>query len=221
MSTARRRAEDGIGAVSLHGVSKAFGARLVVRDLTLTVARGECVGLTGPNGSGKSTVLRLLGGLLRADSGEGSVLGCDLRTLNAFTRNQIGFLPQRAGLHLRLSVHENLRFRAAVAGLAQPADRACSAVAALGLHARRHEALQKFSGGWVRRIEIAATLLHSPRLLILDEPTTGIDDNARDAIWQHIHLQLSGGTAVVYSSHDPDELKHATRTLNLDAGEHA
>lgn len=220
MRTAQQHADNSSCAVSLRGISKAFGARLVIRDLTLTVAAGECVGLLGPNGSGKSTLLRLLGGLLRADSGHGSVLGCDMRSFNASTRNRIGFLPQRTGLHLRLSAHENLRFRAAVAGLARPADCARGAVDALGLQARRHEPLQTFSGGWVRRIEIAATLLHVPRLLILDEPTTGIDDVARQAIWEQIHRQRSLGTAVVYSSHDPDELMHATRILDMSAREH-
>lgn len=201
--------------VDVTGLAKRFAGRRVLDEFALRVAAGETIALAGPNGSGKSTALRLLGGLLRADAGSGVVLGCALHRLDVSARNRIGFLPQRAALHLRLPVLENLRFRAAIAGHAQPARSARDAAAALGLAERAHEPLGRFSGGWIRRIELAATMLHRPALLLLDEPTTGLDPAARADIWGLLAAQAADGVAIVFSSHDDAELQHADRIVQF------
>ena len=201
--------------LEVAGLIKQFGARIAVAGLSLRVQRGELVALAGPNGSGKSTALRMLAGLLQPDGGSGQVFGCDLQHFQRTTRNAIGYLPQRAALYASLPVFENLRFRAAVAGLAQPGAAAQSSLAELGLSARGHEPLAQLSGGWTRRVEIAATLIHQPLLLLLDEPTTGLDSAAREGIWQQLDGCLALGAAVVFSSHETAELVRATRCVNM------
>jgi ABC-2 type transport system ATP-binding protein len=205
----------GDALIDVRSLQRRFGSRLVPSGLTMIVRPGECVGLAGANGSGKSTALRLLGGLLAADVGEGHVLGRRLERLGAETRRQIGFLPQRAALHARLPVIDSLRFRAAVAGCDRPMEQARRACAALGITRRAREPLANFSGGWVRRIEIAATLLHEPLLALLDEPTSGIDEAAKAAIWAALHEHRKQGQAIVFSSHDAAELQYADRVIQL------
>ena len=201
--------------LDVRQLRKQFADRIAVDQVSMYVKAGQLVGLAGPNGSGKSTLLRLLAGLLRADAGTGSVMGCALGQLDRSGRNQIGYLPQRAALYPRISVFENLRFRAAVAGLTEPSTATRAAIALLGLEDRATEPLGQFSGGWIRRIEIAATLIHSPRLVLLDEPTTGLDERARAHIWQQLDACRARGGAVVFSSHDSTELQHATLCLQL------
>jgi ABC-2 type transport system ATP-binding protein len=203
--------------VEVHGVGKRFGTRRVFDELSMSLQGGEVLALAGPNGSGKSTLLRILAGLLRADAGAGAVLGDALGYPTRAARRQLGFLPQRAALYPRISVHENLRFRAAVAGLPSPAHAADAAIEALGLADRRREPLARFSGGWIRRIEIAATLIHAPSLLLLDEPTTGVDESSRTAIWEQLRAAAAGDVAIVFSSHDADERRQSTRVLQLGA----
>jgi ABC-2 type transport system ATP-binding protein len=203
--------------LDVQRLSKQFGERVAVSGLSLTVRAGELVGLAGPNGSGKSTSLRLLAGLLRADAGVGSVLGCKLGQLDRHCRNRIGYLPQRAALYPRICVYENLRFRAAVAGVKQPSEIARTVVAGLGLADRATESLAQFSGGWTRRIEIAATLIHSPLLVLLDEPTTGLDEEARAHIWRQLDDCRAHGSAVIFSSHDGSELQRATQVVQLSS----
>jgi ABC-2 type transport system ATP-binding protein len=200
---------------------KRFGSRVAVAGISLQVQPGELVALAGPNGSGKSTALRMLAGLLKPDDGGGHILGRDLLHLDRETRNAIGYLPQRAALYASLPVFENLRFRAAVAGLAQPAAAARSSLASLGLSARGHEPLAQLSGGWTRRVEIAATLIHQPLLLLLDEPTTGLDSAAREGIWQQLDACRALGTAIVFSSHESAELERATRCVAMPESVHA
>jgi ABC-2 type transport system ATP-binding protein len=199
----------------VRNLCKSFGARAVIRDLDMDVAAGETVALAGPNGSGKSTALRLLAGLLPATSGSGEVLGCSLQSLDRLTRNAIGYLPQRAALYPKLSAHENLRLRAALAGLARPAPEAHAALRQIGMTARQQDALATFSGGWVRRIEIAATLIHRPRLLLLDEPTTGVDVEADAGIWNQLATFAYEGGAVIFSSHDRAQCASANRTVTF------
>jgi ABC-2 type transport system ATP-binding protein len=204
-------------AISVQGLQRRFGGLLVPSlPFTLTVQPGDCVALAGPNGSGKSTVLRLLSGLLAAAAGTGHILGQPLGRLDARARRQLGLLPQRSALHLRLPVIESLRFRAAVAGLEQPLLRAKAVLAAMGIAARQYEPLHNFSGGWIRRLEVAATLLHEPRLALLDEPTSGIDAEARQAIWEQLRAERARGLAIVFSSHDAVELRQADYVVTLD-----
>lgn len=201
--------------LEVRQLRKQFADRVAVDQVSMCVLAGQSVGLAGPNGSGKSTLLRLLAGLLRADAGTGTVVGCALGRLDRNGRNQLGYLPQRAALYPRISVFENLRFRAALAGLAAPGTATRAAIALLGLEDRATEPLGQFSGGWIRRIEIAATLIHSPRLVLLDEPTTGLDEQARARIWEQLDICRARGAAVVFSSHDSTELQRATQCLQL------
>jgi ABC-2 type transport system ATP-binding protein len=207
--------------LQVNDLSKRFGTRVAIAGLSLRVAPGELIALAGPNGSGKSTALRMLAGLLKVDSGDGLVLGRDLRHLNRETRNAIGYLPQRSALYGSLPVYENLRFRAAVAGLRQPAAAARASLSALGLDERANEVLAQFSGGWIRRIEMAATVIHEPRLLLLDEPTNALDSNAAAAIWQQLDQCLAHGAAIVFSTHDHNELSRATRCVALPESSNA
>jgi ABC-2 type transport system ATP-binding protein len=199
---------------------KRFGSRVAVAGLSLRVLPGELVALAGPNGSGKSTALRMFAGLLKPDSGSGQVLGGDMRHLDRAARNAIGYLPQRAALYASLPIYENLRFRAAVAGVAQPGTAARSILAALGLSARGHEPLAQLSGGWTRRVEIAATLIHQPLLLLLDEPTTGLDSTAVDGIWEQLDDCRALGAAIIYSSHEATELARASRCMTMPDSAH-
>lgn len=203
-------------AIEVRDLSKRFGARCAVGPVALRVVPGEIFGLVGPNGCGKSTLLRLLAGLIAPDSGSGTVLGWPVEHIGREARRNLGYLPQRPALYTNLSVLENLRFRAAVFGVANPRSAAAAASSAAGLEQRAGEPLARFSGGWLRRVEIAATLIHQPRLLLLDEPTTGLDQGARAAIWSVLQARAAAGTAIVMASHDAKELQLCSDTLRLD-----
>jgi ABC-type multidrug transport system ATPase subunit len=203
----------GAPIIGIRALGKQFGTRVVVSDFALEVQPGEAVAIAGANGSGKSTLLRLLAGLLRPDAGIGTVLGDRLGELSAMTRNAIGYLPQRCALHQRLAIIESLRFRAAVAGMSRPAQRARETLDALGLRDRAREPLEHFSGGWQRHIEIAATLIHRPRLIILDEPTTGLDVAACARIWVQLRGRLAAGAALVFTSHSDAERAGVDRSI--------
>lgn len=215
MSTPDRADDSPPPLLVADGLTKRFGAHVVVPGFTVRAQAGELIALAGANGSGKSTVLRLLAGLLRADGGRGRVLGCELPGLDRRTRNAIGFLPQRAALYGGLSVYENLRFRAAVAGLPGPGSVADRCLMELELGNRRHQLLAQFSGGWTRRIELAATLLHRPRLLLLDEPTSGLDARASAGMWRQLAACLAAGSLIIFSSHAAAELERADRCLTM------
>ncbi|MFI4975973.1 MAG: ABC transporter ATP-binding protein [Caulobacterales bacterium] len=192
-------------AISVRNVSKSFGDRHVVRGLALTVDKGRITGLLGPNGSGKTTTLRLLCGLLRADSGEGEVLGLDFRTQSAAIRRRTGYVTQRFSLYDDMTVAENLSFVAQVYGLDARARRVDQAVRRLGLADRRGELAGALSGGWKQRLALAAATLHEPELLLLDEPTAGIDPQARRAFWEDIQALAGQGVTVLVSTHDMAE----------------
>jgi ABC-2 type transport system ATP-binding protein len=203
--------------VEVHGLSKRFGARRAIEHFSLLLRPGEICGLVGPNGSGKSTTLRMLAGLLRPDSGSGTIVGCEIAHLNRDGRRSIGYLPQRAALYDTLSVFENLRFRAAVFGMADPSAAALDAAALTGLAERAARRLKDLSGGWKRRVEIAATMIHGPSLLLLDEPTTGLDDRARHEIGELISRLATAGAGIVLTSHDAADVQRCTRTISIAA----
>jgi ABC-2 type transport system ATP-binding protein len=161
-------------AIAVRGLTKRFGRRAAIHDLTLSVRPGEICGLAGANGGGKSTSLRMLAGLIPPDSGEGSVLGCDLVRTARRVRHKVGYLAQRSVLYPTLSVRENLRFRAAVFGLADPARSADMQIGAFGLGEFTAVSVGQLSGGWCRQVDLAAALIHHPRVLLLDEPTAGL-----------------------------------------------
>lgn len=205
-------------AIAVRGLAKRFGRRLAIDDLTLTVRPGEICGLAGANGGGKSTSLRLLAGLLAPDRGEGSVLGCDLLQGVRRVRHEVGYLAQRSVLYPTLSVRENLRFRAAVFGLPNPALTADLQIGAFGLREFATAPAGQLSGGWSRQVELAAALIHRPRVLLLDEPTAGLDPAARQAIWRRLTSLAVQGTAIVLSTHDLTEAQRCSNILLLSDG---
>jgi ABC-2 type transport system ATP-binding protein len=192
-------------AVEVEGLTKSFGDKVVVRDLSMRVRRGQIYGFLGPNGSGKTTTLRMLCGLLTPDSGRGSALGYDIRTQNEEIKRHVGYMTQRFSLYQDLSILENLEFVARVYGLANPAREARDAIERLGLHGREHQLAGELSGGWKQRLALGACILPRPELLLLDEPTAGVDPKARREFWGEIHKLAAQGMTVLVSTHYMDE----------------
>jgi len=165
--------------IDVHGLTKSFGGRQVVRNLSMQVKRGTIFGFLGPNGSGKTTTIRMLCGLLTPDQGSGTCLGYDIRTEAVKIKNRVGYMTQRFSLYDDLSVRENLEFIARIYGLPRPAAAAKAMIARLGLQGREEQVAGKLSGGWKQRLALGACTLPNPQLLLLDEPTAGVDPKAR------------------------------------------
>ena len=192
-------------AVDVRGLNKSFGDKHVVQDVSIQVESGKITGFLGPNGSGKTTTLRMLCGLLTPDSGQGQVLGLDfLRDTEALKRHT-GYMTQRFSLYEDLTIQENLDFIARVYGLPERGRRVREALERLGLHNRRGQLAGSLSGGWKQRLSLAACVLHDPRLLLLDEPTAGVDPKARREFWDEIHALAAEGMTVLVSTHYMDE----------------
>lgn len=198
-------------AIDVRGLVKTFGARRVVDDVALQVATGEIAGFLGPNGSGKTTTIRLLCGLLKPDAGEGQVLGRDILRESQAIKREVGYMTQRFSFYEDLSIEENLQFVAGLYGLS-PADRHVrDTIEDLGLTARRRQLAGSLSGGWKQRLALAACIMHRPRLLMLDEPTAGVDPKARREFWDEIHLRAAAGLTVLVSTHYMDEAERCHR----------
>lgn len=206
-------------AVEVVGLVRRFGARTAVTGLSLVVAAGQIAGLIGANGGGKTTSLRLLAGLLAPDAGSGRVLGHDLRRPDRRIRGDVGYMAQRLALYAHLSVFENLRFRAEVYGLPKPRDAARRAVADFGLGPYAQTSAERLSGGWARMAQLAAALIHSPRLVLLDEPSAGLDAAARQAVWRRIASLAGAGAAVVIATHDLAEAERCSQVSVLAGGQ--
>lgn len=215
MFTREPRSFESDDAVVMAGVTKRFGSRVAVNNLSLRVRPGEVCALIGANGGGKTTSLRLLAGLIPADEGAGTVLGADLRGAMRAVRHEVGYLAQRCTLYGALSVRENLRFRAAVFGVTDPRSTAEKQIRAFGLAAFGDTRVADLSGGWSRRVEMAAVMIHNPRLLLLDEPTTGLDAAARESIWLRLLAFAAQGTAIVFSTHDLSETQCCSQIVML------
>ncbi|NWF48654.1 ABC transporter ATP-binding protein [Hydrogenophaga sp. D2P1] len=192
-------------AIDVRGLTKRYDGRAVVDDVTLQVGQGRICGFLGPNGSGKTTTIRMLCGLLRPDAGEGQCLGLDFRREAAAIKRQVGYMTQKFGLYDDLSIRENLDFVARLFEL--PGRRAAvdRALEQLGLQARQRQLAGTLSGGWKQRLALAACLIHGPRLLLLDEPTAGVDPKARRDFWDQIHRLAAEGITVLVSTHYMDE----------------
>ena len=192
-------------AIEVEGLTKSFGGRVVVRDLSMRVKRGTIYGFLGPNGSGKTTTIRMLCGLLTPDSGRGTCLGYDIRTEAEKIRVHVGYMTQRFSLYQDLSVKENLEFVARVYGLPRPANKAREMIEHLGLIGRENQIAGLLSGGWKQRLALGACTLPNPQLLLLDEPTAGVDPKARREFWNEIHALAADGLTVLVSTHYMDE----------------
>lgn len=192
-------------AIDVRGLNKSYGDKHVVQDVSLAVEPGRICGFLGPNGSGKTTTLRMICGLLTPDSGEGECLGLDIRTQSEAIKRQTGYMTQKFSLYEDLSIQENLDFIARVYGLDRRRARVAAALDRLGLSNRRTQLAGSLSGGWKQRLALAAATLHEPRLLLLDEPTAGVDPKARRDFWDEIHALSAQGLTVLVSTHYMDE----------------
>jgi ABC-2 type transport system ATP-binding protein len=191
--------------IEVEGLTKSFDGRVVVRDLSMQVRRGEIYGFLGPNGSGKTTTIRMLCGLLTPDSGRGTCLGYDILTQSALIKRRVGYMTQRFSLWQDLSIRENLEFVGRVYGLDDPAARARAAIERLGLNGREEQLAGNLSGGWKQRLALGACILPEPEVLLLDEPTAGVDPKARREFWTEIHHLAAEGLTVLVSTHYMDE----------------
>ncbi len=192
-------------AIDVEGLTKSFGSRTVVRNLSMRVKRGEIYGFLGPNGSGKTTTIRMLCGLLTPDEGRGTCLGYDIRTEADEIKRHVGYMTQRFSLYQDLSVRENLEFVARLYGIADPVGSARAMIERLGLGGREEQLAGELSGGWKQRLALGACTLPSPQLLLLDEPTAGVDPKARREFWNEIHALAANGLTVLVSTHYMDE----------------
>jgi ABC-2 type transport system ATP-binding protein len=191
--------------IDVEGLSKSFDGREVVHDLSMQVKRGTIYGFLGPNGSGKTTTIRMLCGLLTPDAGQGTCLGYNIRTEADKIKNHVGYMTQRFSLYDDLSVRENLEFVARIYGIPDPGGAAGAALDHLGLTPRQNQIAGTLSGGWKQRLALGACTLPSPELLLLDEPTAGVDPKARREFWNEIHALAADGLTVLVSTHYMDE----------------
>jgi ABC-2 type transport system ATP-binding protein len=205
--------------IDVHGLTKKFDGRAVVHDLSMQVRRGTIFGFLGPNGSGKTTTIRMLCGLLTPDEGSGTCLGYDIRTDAAKIKTQVGYMTQRFSLYEDLSVRENLEFVARIYGLPQPAKAAKDMIARLGLSGREEQVAGSLSGGWKQRLALGACTLPNPQLLLLDEPTAGVDPKARRDFWGEIHALAADGLTVLVSTHYMDEAERCHEIAYIAYGE--
>ena len=202
--SAQEIADQGI-AIDVEGLTKSFDGRKVVRNLSMQVKRGEIYGFLGPNGSGKTTTIRMLCGLLTPDEGHGTCLGYDIRTQSSEIKRRVGYMTQHFSLYQDLSVAENLEFVARLYGIPNPRPAARLMIERLGLGGRERQLAGELSGGWKQRLALGACTLPNPELLLLDEPTAGVDPKARREFWNEIHGLAAHGLTVLVSTHYMDE----------------
>ncbi len=204
--------------IDVQKLNKRFGDKHVVRDFSMQVKRGEIFGFLGPNGSGKTTSIRMLCGLLTPDSGSGTCLGYDIIRETAAIKREVGYMTQRFSLWEDLTIRENLDFVARMYGMRNRRQAVDHAIAQLRLTARQHQLAGSLSGGWKQRLSLAACMLHEPKLLLLDEPTAGVDPKARRDFWEEIHALAATGISVLVSTHYMDEAERCHRLAYIAYG---
>jgi ABC-2 type transport system ATP-binding protein len=204
--------------IDVTDLSKSYAGRDIVRAVSLRVMPGDIVGLVGANGGGKTTTLRMIAGLLRPDQGQGTVLGDDIRNARRDPRSQIGYMSQRLALYPDLSVAENLRFRAAVYGLHNWKSQIEELATRYGISDVLQTRFGLLSGGWARRVQFAAAVVHAPPLLLLDEPTAGLDAATKRDIWQWLDVLAAAGHAIVVVTHDLAEAARLPKVLFYHGG---
>jgi len=205
-------------AIQFEQVDVRYGEALALEAVSFSLPVGGICALCGPNGAGKSTTIKLICGLLRPSSGRGQVLGEALAARPARRRAQIGYMAQSTVLYNELSVRENLRFRAGVMGLADAAGRSALALDEYGLDEVAQQRVGALSGGWRQRVAFAVAQLACPRLLLLDEPTAGLDASARASLWAKLRELVNAGVTAVVSSHDHAEAALCDRLIVLERG---
>jgi ABC-2 type transport system ATP-binding protein len=202
-------------AIDVHGLTKRFGSKLAVDHVDIAVPEGEVWGFLGPNGSGKTTTIRMLCGLLRPDDGNGTCIGYDVRREPESIKRNVGYMTQRFSFWEDLSIRENLEFVAGVYELHDRASRVHAMLAQLGLEQRQGQLAGELSGGWKQRMALGACMLHDPKLLLLDEPTAGVDPQARRDFWEQIHALSERGLTVLVSTHYMDEAERCDRIVYI------
>ena len=207
-----------MNAIDVKGLVKRFGDTTVVDHVSMTVAEGEIVGFLGPNGSGKTTTIRMMCGLLTPDEGEGQVLGYDLRSESLKIKREVGYMTQRFSFYEDLTIAENLEFVARLYRLKPVKEHVARTLEELGLTSRGNQLAGTLSGGWKQRLALAACIMHKPKLLLLDEPTAGVDPKARRDFWDEIHRLADGGLTVLVSTHYMDEAERCHRISYISYG---
>ena len=209
---------DAAPAIRVQGLAKRFGEKTVVKDFDIEVPRGIIMGFLGPNGSGKTTTIRMLCGLLTPDAGEGACLGFDIRTEAGEIKRRVGYMTQRFGLYEDLSIRQNLDFIGRMYDVRPLKEKVDETLERFGLAPRRDQLAGALSGGWKQRLALAACVLHQPELLLLDEPTAGVDPNARREFWEMIHELAASGVTILVSTHYMDEAERCHRIAYLAWG---
>jgi len=209
---------NGESAIDVHGMTKRFGDRTVVDHVDLNVHAGEIFGFLGPNGSGKTTFLRMLCGLLRADDGSGKVLDHDVINESEAIKREVGYMTQRFSFWEDLSIAENLDFVARMYDVKKRLQTVRESLEQLGLAERKDQLAGHLSGGWKQRLALAACLIHKPQLLLLDEPTAGVDPKARRDFWEEIHRLAGEGLTVLVTTHYMDEAERCHRLAYISRG---
>jgi ABC-2 type transport system ATP-binding protein len=204
--------------IDVRGMTKRFGSHTVVNGIDLQVRRGEVYGFLGPNGSGKTTFIRMLCGLLAADAGEGTCLGFDVIRESESIKRQVGYMTQRFSFYEDLSISENLDFVARMYEIKNRREAVRESIERLGLAGRQKQLAGELSGGWKQRLALAACLIHHPSLLLLDEPTAGVDPKARRDFWEQIHELAGQGLTFLITTHYMDEAERCDRLAYLSYG---
>ncbi len=204
--------------IAVEGLTKRFSGKVVVDDVDLHVRRGEIVGFLGPNGSGKTTTIRMICGLLRPDSGRGEVLGYNILTEADRIKREVGYMTQRFSFYEDLTIRENLDFVARLYELSPRRAYVDRTLERLGLANRQGQLAGSLSGGWKQRLALAACIMHEPQLLLLDEPTAGVDPKARREFWDEIHELAADGLTVLVSTHYVDEAERCHRIVYIAYG---
>jgi ABC-2 type transport system ATP-binding protein len=207
-----------MSVVDVQGLTKRFGSKTAVDGVSMTLERGEIVGFLGPNGSGKTTTIRMICGLLTPDAGSGRVLNYDVLTESQKIKREVGYMTQRFTYYEDLTIAENLAFVARLYELTPVEEHVSRTVRNLGLDERRDQLAGTLSGGWKQRLALAAAIMHAPKLLLLDEPTAGVDPKARREFWDELHRLAANGLTVLVSTHYMDEAERCHRLTYISQG---
>jgi len=204
--------------IDVQGLTKKYGDKTVVDHINLRVPRGKIYGFLGPNGSGKTTSIRMICGLLTPDAGEGTCLGYDLRKQSELIKRNTGYMTQKFSFWEDLTVKENLRFVAEMFSLDHPNQRVENTMEKMHLTSKANQLAGTLSGGWKQRMALAACILHEPKLLLLDEPTAGVDPKARREFWDEIHHLADEGLTILVSTHYMDEAERCHSIIYIAYG---